>query len=167
MIRLSGAISPHEQGEEETVEFGGGAIPVSLANILTKFLEQDLTLGIKYSLKKSPREILQDAIDNGEWFKGIVLASAFFEHFSGAILDKRTNGGINNDKLKLNLERLLRLLYDFGLVGDPMYSKMQEIKNERNKLVHNPFTEINEGKAKELVEDAIEVLESLGVADIS
>ena len=68
MIELSGAISPYEQDEKRT-DFGGGAIPVSLARVLQPFLEQDLTLGIKYSLKNSPREILEDAIENKEWFK--------------------------------------------------------------------------------------------------
>lgn len=166
VIELNGAISPYEQGEEST-SFGGGAIPISLARVLQTFLEQDLTLGIKYSLKKTPREILEDAIENKEWFKGIVLSSAFFEHFSSAILLKRTNGGINNDKLNLSLERLMRLLLDFGLVSIEIYSKMVEIARERNGLVHNPFKETDEGTATRLIKNAIEVLESLGVADIS
>ena len=166
MIELSGAISPYEQDEKRT-DFGGGAIPVSLARVLQPFLEQDLTLGIKYSLKNSPREILEDAIENKEWFKGIVLSSAFFEHFSSAILLKRTNGEINNDKLKLSLERLMRLLLDFGLVSIEMHSKMREIARERDGLVHNPFKEVDEGAAIRLIQNAIEVLESLRVADIS
>ena len=97
----------------------------------------------------------------------IVLSSAFFEHFSSAILLKRTNGEINNDKLKLSLERLMRLLLDFGLVSIEMHSKMREIARERNGLVHNPFKEVDEGAAIRLIQNAIEVLESLRVADIS
>lgn len=166
VIELSGVISPYGQDEERT-DFGGGAIPVSLARVLRPFLEQDLTQGIKYSLRKSPREILEDAIEHEEWFKGIVLSSAFFEHFSSAILSKITNGGINNDKLKLGLERLMRLLHDFSLVSIEIYSKMREIARERNGLVHNPFKEIDKENAIRLIQNAIEVLESLGVADIS
>lgn len=166
VIKLSGAISPYEQREKQ-VDFGGGAIPVSLAQVLQPFLKEDLTIGIKYSLQKSPREILEDAIKNKEWFKGIVLSTAFFEHFSSAILFKRTNGGINNDKLKLRLERLVRLLLDFDLVSTSIHSKMQEIAHERNALVHNPFEEIDEETATRLIKNAIEILVSLGVADIS
>ena len=162
---MSGAISPFDQKGEEHVDFGGGAIPTSLANVLVPFLEEDLAEGIKYSLKKSPREILEDTINKEEWFKGIVLSASFFEHFASAILNKRTNGGINNAILNLRLERLLRLLLDFSLVSEKIHSKMHEIKAERNKLVHNPFKEIDEEKAKRLIEDAIEVFESLGVAD--
>lgn len=166
MIELSGAISPYKQGEKQ-VDFGGGAIPVSLAQVLQPFLKEDLTTGIKYSLRKSPREILEDAIVKKEWFKGIVLSSAFFEHFSSAILLKRTGGGINNAQLKLSLQRLMRLLHDFHLVSEEIHSKMAEIANERNGLVHNPFKEIDEETAIRFIKNAIEVLESLGVADIS
>jgi hypothetical protein len=42
---------------------------------------------------------------------------------------------------------------------------MQEIKSERNKLAHNPFIEIEETNAKRLIKNAIDCLESLGVAD--
>jgi len=166
VIELNGAISPYKHDEEST-DFGGGAIPLSFARVLQPFLKQDLTLGIKYSLKKSPREVLEDAIENKEWFKGIVLSSAFFEHFSSAILLKRTDGGIDNNKLELSLERLMRLLLDFGLVSIEIYSKMKEIARERNGLVHNPFKEIDEGAAIRLIKNAIEILESLEVADIS
>jgi len=165
VIKLSGAISPYGQ-EEETVDFGGGAIPVSVASVFTEFLKQDTTIGIQYSLKKSPREILEDAIANSEWFKGIVLSAAFFEHFTSVILKRHTNGGIDNDSLNLRLQILLRLLYDFHLVSEEIHSKMQEIKLERNKLVHNPFMEIDEVKARRLIENAIECLESMGVADV-
>jgi len=169
VIELSGAISPYSPygQDEERTEFGGGAIPVSLASVLRPFLKQDLTQGIKHSLQKSPREILEDAIRNREWFKGIVLSSAFFEHFSSITLFKRTNDGINNDKLKLSLRRLMRLLLDFELVSPEIHSKMMEIAQERNGLVHNPFKEIDEERARRLIRNAIEILELLGVADVS
>jgi hypothetical protein len=165
VIELGGQISPQGQ-PEKTADFGGGAIPVSLASILVLFLKQDLTAGVKYSLLQSPREILMDTIKGKEWFKGIVLSSALFEHFASVILKELTKGGVNNKNLNLNLERLFRLLLDFGLVDKKIHSKMHEIQNERNGLVHDPFTEIDTAKAERLITSAIEVLESLKVADI-
>ena len=161
---MSDQISPFNE-EEKSVEFGGGVIPTKLANTLLPFLNRDLAEGIKYSLKESPREILMDTISKKEWFKGIVLSVAFFEHFASALLYKFTNGGINNGELNLGIERLLRLLLDNGIVSKEIHSKMHEIKLTRNKLVHNPFTEIDESKAEKLVKRSIEVLESLGVAE--
>jgi len=164
VIKLSGAISPYGQEEREP-EIGSGAIPVSMAREIATLLKQDVKIGIQNFLVNSPREILEDAIGNKEWFKGIVLSSAFFEHFGSIILEKRTNGGIKNSNLNLSLEKILRLLHDFQLVSPPIYSKMREIKKERNHLVHNPFADVDEDKSRRLIENAIECLEALGVAD--
>ncbi|MGB9756170.1 MAG: hypothetical protein ACPLVJ_00090 [Candidatus Bathyarchaeales archaeon] len=161
---MSGAFSPYKR-EEERDDIGSGAIPVSLASKFAVFLKQDLKVGIQKLLVKSPREILEDTIRNKEWFKGIVLSTAFFEHFGSIILEKHTNGGIRNSKLKLTLEKILRLLYDFKLVDKTVYLKMRKIKEERNRLVHNPFVDVDENESKRLIEDAIECLEKLGVAD--
>lgn len=164
MVELSGAISPYRR-EERDRDIGSGALPASMTQEIALFLKQDLRNGIRNFLVKSPREILQDAIRNKEWFKGIVLSAAFFEHFGSIILEKRTNGGIKNSNLNLPLEKILRLLHDFQLVSQPIYSKMREIKKERNSLVHNPFADADEDKSKRLIENAIECLEALGVAD--
>ncbi|MEM3705974.1 MAG: hypothetical protein QXX59_08725 [Candidatus Bathyarchaeia archaeon] len=161
---MSGAISPYKR-EERRDDIRGDAIPPSLAEIAV-FLKQDLKVGVQKFLVKSPREILEDAIRNGEWFKGIVLSTAFFEHFGSIILERHTNGGIRNNKLKLTLEKILRLLYDFKLVDESVYLKMQEIRKERNKLVHNPFVDVDENRSRRLIEDAIGCLEKLGVADV-
>ncbi|MEM3629563.1 MAG: hypothetical protein QXU46_06240 [Candidatus Bathyarchaeia archaeon] len=127
---MSGAISPSKRGERRD-DIGSGAIPVSLVSELAVFLQRDLKVGIQKFLVKSPREILEDAIRNREWFKGIVLSTAFFEHFGSIILEMHTGGGIKNSNLKLSLEKILRLLYDFKLVDDSVYLKMREIKRER------------------------------------
>jgi hypothetical protein len=163
VIRLSGALSPH--GHEERTSIGSGAIPVSLASEVSLFLRQDLQIGIQSSLRRTPREILEDAKRNREWFKGIVLSAAFFEHFGSVILEKRTRGGINNKKLKLDLYRILRLLLDFRIVSEEIHSYMDEIEKERNKLAHEPFQSIDEARSRRLIENAIRCLEALGVAD--
>mgnify|MGYP005666186527 CR=1 FL=1 len=74
MVSMGEAISPYGQEEPEV---GGEAIPPALAGLL-EFLEEDLRIGVEYVLVRSPREVLEDAIRNGEWFKGMVLATAFF-----------------------------------------------------------------------------------------
>jgi len=161
---LSEAISPGRR-ESRVNEIGGGAIPTSLANEISLFLRSDIRIGIENLLVSSPRRILEDTIRNREWFKGIVLSSAFIEHFGSVMLEKATRGGIRNKDLNLQLDKILRLLRSFRLVTETTYSRMQKIKKARNHLVHNPFAAVDPTRARQLIEDAIECLESMGVAD--
>ena len=165
VIEVGGAISPYGHEDEETFDFGGSAIPTSAAKLFVEPLKKDVILGIKYSLRKSPREVLVDALKNQEWFKGIVLAAAFFEHFSSIILKEHTKGGIDCEKLNLDVWILLRFLHSFKLVSSEIFSKMDEINKMRNHLVHNPFFELDKATAERLIKNAIECLASLGVAD--
>ena len=103
--------------------------------------------------------------ENG--LKGWYWLLLFFEHFGSQILERHTNGGIKNSELNLDLKRILRLLYDFQLVDESTHSKMNEIRKERNRMVHDPFRRIDENRIKRLIEDAIECLRKLGVRSVS
>lgn len=72
------------------------------------------------------------------------------------------------DKLRsLRLAQIIMFLYSSGLIDQPTYSKMFRVKDRRDDLAHEPFTEINPMEAERLIRDAIECLEYLGVADFT
>ena len=158
VIEVSGAL-PLREGETEV---GSEQISVDL---IREFLVEDLRLGLETSLKETPRDMLRDTIEKGEWWKGIVLSGAFLEHFGSGALKRVTRNKINNEKINLRLFQILRLLFDFGVFDSSMYGKVDEVRKERNKCAHDPFATIDPTTAKKLIEDTIECLDFLGVAD--
>lgn len=149
------------RGPIEEEQVGGGPIPVDYKLLL----KEDLRLGIEFLLaKKSPRDILEDTIEKGEWFKGIVLSAAFFEHFGSLRLRNHFQGTISEDKIKnLTLMEIIIFLFGLKLIAQPSYTKMIRVKEKRNDLVHEPFTKVDPEEAKHLIQDAIECLKELGV----
>jgi hypothetical protein len=144
----------------EQKQVGGGAIPVDYQALL----KEDLQLGAQFLLaKKSPLDILQDAIDKEEWFKGIVLSAAFFEHFGSLKLKKHFQGRISEEKINdLSLARIIIFLFGLELMSQTAYA-MIEVKDKRNDLVHKPFAEVNCEEAKHLIHNAIDCLKELGL----
>jgi len=158
---MSGAISP--SGEEEP-EVGSGAIPVALARILS----QEMQVGKRNLFaRKTPRQMLEDAIAEGAWFRGIVLSAALFEHFGSLILQSHLHHKVSNERLKsLTLERIIVFLRALDITSQPIYDKMLEIKDKRDDLAHKPFAEVSPEQAESLIRKAIECLEYLKVADL-
>jgi len=150
------------RGPVNQQQVGGGAIPVDYRTLL----KEDLRLGTQFLLaKKSPPEILQDAIDKGEWFKGMVLSAAFFEHFGSLKLKNHFQGRISEGKIDgLGLSEIIIFLFGLKLISQTAYAKMIEVKDKRNDLVHKPFTEVKSEEARRLVQNAIECLKELEVA---
>lgn len=162
---MSGAISPHrDEGTEACPEVGPGAIPTSMVNMLTR----DVEVGTRSLFAgKTPRQMLDNAIRQREWFRGIVLSAALIEHFGSIILQNHLRDKISSERLKrLKLEHIIIFLYALNLINQPTYSKMIEIKDKRDDLAHNPFTELDPEQAELLIRKAIECLETLGVADL-
>jgi len=157
---MSDAISPFN---DEEIEVGPGAIPVSLA----KILRQDVEVGARTVFaQKTPRRMLEEAISERAWFRGIVLSAALFEHFGSLILQNYLHNKVSSEKLKrLTLERIIIFLYALNLIDQPTYSKMFEIKDKRDELAHNPFAGLDPEQAERLIKKAIECLEALQVAD--
>ena len=158
---MSGAIPV--SGNEE-VEIGSGPIPVSLALLLIK----DVELGTKILFAgKTPREMLEAAIDSKDWFRGVVVSAALLEHFGSFILQEKLKGKVASGRLKnLTLEQIIVFLHALGEINQGTYDKMLKIKDKRNDLAHGPFTELNPEDAESLIREAIECLGVLGVADL-
>lgn len=144
---------------------GAGAIPTSVGFIHVE-LKEDLRLGEQHLLaKQSPRDILKDAIKKGEWFKGIILSSAFFEHFGSLKLRENFQGSISDDKIRnFNLGELIVFLFGLKLLTQNGYSKIMRVKNKRDDLAHYPFAKTDPKEAERLILDAIDCLKELGAA---
>jgi len=114
-----------------------------------------------------PIRSLKETIDHEEWYKGVVLSATYFEHFGLEKLKEKYRGVIDPQKIEnLSLEQIIMFLYISGLIDQPTYSKMIEVKNARNDLVHKPWEHVamTPEDAKKLIEKAIECLKYLGVS---
>jgi len=62
-----------------------------------------------------PTVVLNECIERGEWFKGIVLSTAFFEGVGRKILENDLKGKIKPERLNnLGLELIIMFLYALG-----------------------------------------------------
>lgn len=160
MFALKDAIPVKESVKAE--EVGATAIPT----YVRVSLREDMGLGAQVLANFSPRQILVDTIKNKEWFKGLVLSAAFFEHFGFHALRTLYEDEISEGNLKhLDLAHIIVLLFGSKLIDQPTYSKMTEVRKKRNDLVHKPFVVIPPKEAEKLIQKAIECLEYLDVAD--
>ena len=114
---------------------------------------------------ESPITTLEKTIKNKDYFKGLVLSATYFEHFGLMRLKERFKGEIKEKKIKnLQLGTIIILLYGSGLIDTNTYSKMMEIKDKRNDLVHTTWTpelDLNPKDAEKLIKKAIECLKAL------
>ena len=115
-----------------------------------------------------PIRTLEETIKNldKDWFKGVVLSATFFENFGAEKLKKKYHGRIDPKRIEnLPLEQIIMSLYISGLIDQPTYSKMIEVKRKRDGLVHTPWANVamDPAEAKKLIEKAIECLKFLGV----
>lgn len=86
---------------------------------------------------KHPIIILETCIDNKEWFKGIVLSTAFFEGVGRLVLEESLEGKIELRRLKFcSLDQIILLLFSSGHIDQKTYTQMMEVKKYRNKIVH-------------------------------
>jgi hypothetical protein len=116
-----------------------------------------------------PISLLQDIIKRKDWFTGLIMSATFFEHFGISRLKEYFHSkGINigSDRIeRLDLGEIIMFLYGCGLIDQPTYTKMFEIKKKRDELVHQkkemPIFEIKEKEGENLVKNAIECLENL------
>lgn len=113
----------------------------------------------------NPIVILNDCIGKEEWFKGIVLSTAYFEGVGRLVLTASLEDKISDKRLKYcNLEQIILLLFASGNIDQKTYSLMMEVKNYRNKLVHIDLYEevqLQPKQAKKKIKKAIKCIESL------
>ena len=123
---------------------------------------------IATALFRAPIQSLRRIITEKDWFKGIVVSTAFFELFGLLILQEKFKGEIERKKFdRLGLEEIIMFLYGSNVIDQTTYTKMMRIKKMRNKLVHSPleYHSIDPKEAKRLVEDAIDCLKALGLPE--
>jgi len=118
-------------------------------------------------LVPNPIKVLQEAINQKDWFRGIIMSATFFERLGIKKLKEHfQSNGINVDQERierLELERIIIFLYGCGAIDQNTYAQMFQIKNKRDDLVHKvmPTFELNDGEAKRLIEKAIECVKKL------
>jgi len=114
----------------------------------------------------APIPMLKEAIKKEKWFSGIVMASAFFELVGLELLKRKFKNKISSEKLEnLRLEQIILVLYGSKIINQPTYTKMMEVKDVRNRIVHNPheLEKLKEKDARKLIKNAIDCLKALGV----
>lgn len=88
-----------------------------------------------------PIDVIEDSIKKKKGFEGIILANVFFENFAYRIISKyleNNNRNISRNKLdNMTLNDYILFLYGAGIINQVNYTKMIEVKNKRNELVHS------------------------------
>lgn len=118
---------------------------------------------------RSPIEVLRDCIKQKEWFKGIVLSTAFFEGVGERLLSAHFKETISPDKIEnlRSVEKIIILLFASGIIDQPIYTKMIEVNDFRNDIVHLRTLEaptdpkLQPKKAERIIEKAIACLQDL------
>jgi hypothetical protein len=135
-----------------------------MIELYTKTLKKIVSLMIK-RYGNDPVKILKDSIEKEEWFKGIVLSTAYFEGVGRLVLEESLQDKISNKRFKYyNLEQIIILLFASGNIDQNIYSLMIEVKNYRNNLVHIELYEevqIEPKTAGKKIEKAIKCIQAL------
>lgn len=111
-----------------------------------------------------PKKVLGNCLKDKKWFEGIVLSATYFEYYAKKRIVTRLKGKIDSQRIDwLNLEALTILAFGLQIIDQSIYSKIIEVKDKRNDLVHEPWTilELHETEAKHLLEKGIECLEAV------
>jgi hypothetical protein len=117
-----------------------------------------------YALQ-DPIRALEDKIKRKAWFEGVILAATLLESLSSTRLKVYLEGKVDPDRVdRLSFEQTIMFLFGSGIISQPTYSKMMEIREERNKLVHKVRSQykLDPQKAERLIQRAIECFEALG-----
>ncbi len=115
---------------------------------------------------EAPIPTLREAIKQKQWFSGIVMSTAFFEVWGLELLKEKFQGKIADDRLeRLRLEEIILLLYSSKIIDQRTYTKMMEVKEVRNRIVHNPYKLLELEKPETLISKAVDCLMALGLPD--
>jgi len=154
---------PIEDSKTEIHDVGHGEDSVSVQR---KVEVKELGLGVDAILVYKPRVYILDALENKDWFKGIVLSATFFEHFGLERLKEHFKGKISPKRLEdLNLASIITLLFGCNIIDESTYTRMIEVKNKRNDLVHQPWENVvlSDKDGKTILKKALQCLKALGV----
>lgn len=140
---------------------------ISSSPLITSDFVKALT-NLFEAIPRAPIKILKDSIKREAWFEGIVFSTILFEiigmlelqnHFEGKIKPKRFE--------RLSLEQIIMLLFCSGLIDQRTYCRMMEVKDVRNKLVHNLWKGLllKPEEGKRTIKKAIGCLKVMGLPE--
>ena len=124
---------------------------------------------------RGPIPSLENAIEEKDWFKGLVLSVTWLERFGYLKLKKCfALKEIKSDKLleRLSLREIALFLYGLEEIDKTTYDRIIKVNKERNKAVHQKenraFFRSKEANKKyePLIREAISCLRILGVEKI-
>ena len=105
-------------------------------------------------------DYLNDSLRDRKWLEGIIMSTALFEFVGKERLRTHFAGKINASKFDhLNLQQIIMFLYGSGIIDEVTYSKMEEIRKDRNRIVHGDLSKLKPEKAQKLIAHAIDCLE--------
>ena len=138
-------------------------IPPELVSALAPIVQAFFEFLMKRWGIRDPITVLTECIEQREWFKGIVLSTAFFEGMRRKVLLDHFKGRMCPERIEhlRSLEQIIMFLYASGIIDQSTYSKMIEVNKFRNNLVHlEPFTEpkLQPRAAEKTIEKAISCL---------
>lgn len=134
---------------------------------MSQFLATVALLLLRYWAIRDPVQILRDRIEEEKWFEGVVLSTAFFEGVGIGVLKSHFQGKVASEKIDRirSVEQIIFLLYASGMIKQPTYSKMLEVNDFRNGLVHFPLgtprQPLEPKEAKRIIQKAIGCLRIL------
>jgi hypothetical protein len=120
------------------------------------------------ALPRAPIKILRNSINNEQWFEGIVLSTILFEIIGLLKLQNYFDGKIEPNRFeRLSLEQIIMFLFCSGLIDQRTYCRMMEVRDVRNKLVHELGTGLvlKPKQGKRTIEKAIECLKVMGLPE--
>lgn len=115
----------------------------------------------------NPVEELRRFLSDKKYFVGIIMSTAFFEHYGmKKIKNHFDTSGIHigeNRIERLPLGEIIVVLYGLGLVTEQTYSKMFEVKQKRDNLVHDISAkyELTQNDGRRTLEKAIQCMDDL------
>ena len=131
------------------------------------------TFGIGYGVDalivRSPLKFLQDTIEAERYIEGVVVSAMYLERYGVDelkkyfILKKVPLDPLNLDELYLS--KIIDWLCGFGIIKPHIKGWMDEVRKERNSIVHELRSPdmLDTDKANDIIYKAIQCLNFLGV----
>lgn len=123
---------------------------------------------MKAFLVFGPLKTLEKAMDDEDWFRGIVLSATYFEAY-GKFKIKEYLGknkiNIGKDKIeRLRLNQVITIMYALKIIDEKTYQMMLKIKDKRDKLVHekHEIYRIESDEGLKLIQKAYDIIKKLG-----
>lgn len=113
-----------------------------------------------------PTTVLRSCVKQKEWFKGIVLSTAFFEVVGKRILVDKFKEKIRPERFEhlQSVDQIITLLFVSKVIDQSIYTKMIKVNSYRNDIVHIGTLlepKLDSKEAESIINNAIDCLELL------